>query len=79
MTLKIEMDLSPALFLYADSDLTAHMTHRNYYMYVIDVYDATQLRIIDRETFINWFSLEQLQDVKHYLETIIPMRMMKNV
>ena len=47
--------------------------------YFQDAHDAIKLRIVDRQMLIDGNSLQQLQGMQAYLETIIPILMMKNV
>jgi len=79
MRFRLGADIAHALSLPAGSELSTLMPNEHYYLLRKDIHETMGLRITDREKLINGFSLRQLQSMKIYLETIMPILMMKNI
>lgn len=79
LTFRMEHELTHALSLPEHSELTTLMWDRTecYYIYSDDIPNATELRLSDRQKLIDEFSLQQLQKMKAYIETIMPILMMQ--
>jgi hypothetical protein len=74
LTFRMEHELTHALSLPENSELTVRMPDRtgHYYIYYDDLIETMGLRLSDRKKLIDEFSLQQLEGMEAYLETIIP-------
>jgi hypothetical protein len=50
----------------------------HYYIYYDDIHETEDSWLCDRQKLIDEFSLQQLQKMKAYIETIMPILMMQN-
>ena len=80
LTFQMDYELTEALSLPEQSVLKLIMPDRtgHYYIYYDDLIEVIGLRLSDRTSIIDRFSLEQLEEKKAYIETILPVLMMKN-